>query len=426
MQSKNTEQKFFISGGRSLEGEIEVRGAKNAATPILAACLLTEEACEIDNLPLIEDVFRIIEILQSLGAEISWLSERRIRVRAKNINPEKIDQAKICQLRSSVLFLGSLLARCQNFKIAPPGGCLIGSRPVDTHFAGLAELGAEISTDNGYYFVNKKKGILSRSRKIVLREFSVTATENILIAAALTPGITKLRIAATEPHVQDLTSFLKEMGAEIKGSGTHELEIRGVRRLRGANHFLIPDPIEAGTFIVAAAATRGKVLIKNVIADHLDLVLEKMKEIGVNWQLMKNSIKVNPSTRFKAVKIQTLPYPGIPTDLQAPLAVLCTQAEGQSLIHDPMYEGRFKYVNELVKMGADANILDPHRVIIAGPTPLYGKEITSFDLRAGATLIIAALVAEGQSQISQIYQVDRGYEKIEERLQKIGADIKRI
>ncbi|MDD2731201.1 MAG: UDP-N-acetylglucosamine 1-carboxyvinyltransferase [Candidatus Portnoybacteria bacterium] len=420
------EQKFAIFGGRPLRGEIEIRGAKNAATPILAACLLTSEPCVVDNLPLIEDVFRMLEILQSLGVEVEWLDKRRVRIRAKEVAPEKIDQEKVCQMRSSILILGALLARCRNFKIAPPGGCIIGSRPVETHFAGLAELGAEARQQDGHYFVTRKKMPPAKSRKIILQEFSVTATENILMAAALMPGMTQLRIAAAEPHVQDLVRFLNKMGAKIKGGGTHELEVRGVKKLKGTRHFLIPDPIEAGTFIVAAAATRGKVAIKNVIAGHLDLALGKLKEMGVNFELTKNGVTVSPTTRFCAAKIQTLPYPGIPTDLQAPLAVLCTQAEGRSLIHDPMYEGRFKYLNELVKMGADATVLDPHRAVISGPTPLYGKEITSFDLRAGATLIIAALVADGQSQISEIYQVDRGYEKIEERLAKIGADIKRI
>ncbi len=420
------QQKFIINGGRALAGTIEVRGAKNAATPILAACLLTEEPCVIDNLPLIEDVFRIIEILQSVGARVEWLGQRRIKVQAKGIDPKKIDQDKVCRLRSSVLIMGALFSRFDNFKISAPGGCLIGSRPLNTHFAGLSELGAKISQDNGFYQVGKTKLLSGASaRKIILREFSVTATENVMMVAALKSGRTSLRVAAAEPHVQELAIFLNKMGAKIKGAGTHDLEITGVKKLRGAKHTLMPDPIEAGTFIVAAAATRGRVEIKNVRIEHLELVLEKLKEMGVNLLVGSNSVKIKPSARFHAAKIQTLPYPGLPTDLQAPLAVLCTQAEGASLIHDPLYEGRFKYINELAKMGADATIVDPHRAVIQGPTPLYGKEITSFDLRAGATLIIAALVAEGQSTISDIYQVDRGYEKIEERLAAIGADIKR-
>ncbi len=417
--------KFIISGGKSLKGKIDVRGAKNAATPILAACLLTEEPCVIDNLPLIEDVFRIVDILKSLGAEIDWLGERKIKIQAKDIDPKKIDQETVCRLRSSILFLGSLFARFNEFSISHPGGCLIGSRPVDTHFAALKSLGGEVVQENGSYQVRRQPRDISE-QKIILREFSVTATENLLMASVLGKGKISLRLAATEPHVQELAMFLNKMGAKISGIGTHNIEIEQVQKLHGVEHVLMSDPIEAGTFIIAAAATRGKVEIENINPNHLDSVLEKLREMGIHLEIKGNSVLVEPSTRFHSARIQTLPYPGIPTDLQAPFAVFCTQAEGTSLIHDPLYEGRFKYIGELVKMGANASILDPHRAVISGPTPLYGKEIASFDLRAGATLIIAALVAEGESTISDIYQVDRGYEKIEERLAKIGADIKRI
>lgn len=418
--------KFIINGGCPLSGEIEVRGSKNAATPVLAACLLTEDSCEIDNLPLIEDVFRIVEILQSMGVEVEWLGERKIRIKAKNVDPDKIDQHKVRRLRSSILMIGGLLGRFDRFKVSRPGGCIIGSRPVETHLQALINLDISVFEENSFYSIEKIGWRTSGARKIVLNEFSVTATENILMASVLKPGKTVLRMAAAEPHVKELGIFLNKMGAKIKGLGTHEIEIEGVKKLKGARHSIIPDPIEAGTFIAAAAATRGKVKIKNVVPDHLDSVLEKFREMGVNFSLESGSIAVGSSSRFKAAKIQALPFPGIPTDLQAPLAVLCTQAEGTSLIHDPLYEGRFKYINELVKMGANATILDPHRAVITGPSFLCGKEITSFDLRAGATLIIAALVAKGESQISEIYQVDRGYEKIEERLSALGADIRRI
>lgn len=418
--------KFLIKGGKSLKGKIEVRGAKNAATPILAACLLTQEPCIIDNLPLIEDVFRMIEILKSMGVKAEFLSERKIKLQAADINPDKIDQQAVCKMRSSILVLGPLFARFGDFKIAHPGGCLIGARPVTAHFEGFKDLGAEINQDEQFYYFKKSKERVAPSQ-IILSEFSVTATENLMMAAALRPEKTVIKIAAAEPHVQDLGEFLIKMGVKIEGLGTHTLIIEGKEELSGAQHHLIYDPIEAGTFIIAAAATRGEVEVENLNPDHLDLVFEKLKEMGVNFKINQNSVFVKPSTNFKAaVKIQTLPYPGIPTDLQAPFAVLCTQANGTTLIHDPLYEGRFKYINELAKMGANAVIADPHRALITGPTPLYGTQITSYDLRAGATLIIAALVAEGESEISEIYQVDRGYEKIEERLQKLGADIKRI
>ena len=297
---------------------------------------------------------------------------------------------------------------------------------METHFEALIKLGINVSEENNFYQIKKNDSQDSVSRKIVLKEFSVTATENVLMASVLRPGKTILRIAAAEPHVKELAVFLNKMGARISGVGAHEIEIEGVKKLKGADHFIMPDPIEAGTFIIAAAATRGKVRIINAIPDHLDSVLEKLREMGVNLSVENGSVSVGSSSRFKAAKIQALPFPGIPTDLQAPIAVLCTQAEGTSLIHDPLYEGRFKYINELVKMGASATILDPHRAVITGPSFLSGKEITSFDLRAGATLIIAALVAKGESRISEIYQVDRGYEKIEERLSALGADIRRV
>lgn len=421
---------FVINGGRSLAGEIEVRGAKNAATPILSACLLTKEPCIIDNLPLIEDVFRLLEIMQSLGVQVDWVGERKIKIQAAQVNLDNMRTDLVSKIRSSILLLGPLLVRCQNFKFPHPGGCVIGARPVGTHFDALKSLGADISQNGSSYIFKTKK---LKSAEIVLSEFSVTATENALMAASLIPGKTIIKIAAAEPHVQDLCLFLKKMGAQIKGVGTHTLEITGVKKLKGAKHFLIPDPNEAGTFIALAAAARGKILIKNLVAEHLDIVFLKLREMGVNFEIRRksggsvgsDSLLVKPAGVYRATRVQTMPYPGIPTDLQSPLAVLCTQAVGTSLIHDTLYEGRLKYIDELNKMGANAIICDPHRAIITGPTIFYGTKINSYDLRAGASLIIAALVAKGESIIADAYQVDRGYEKIEEKLQKIGADIKR-
>lgn len=422
------EDKFKIIGGKSLKGEIEVRGAKNATTPILAATILTERPCEIDNLPLIEDVFRMLEILESMGAKIEWLTERKIRITNKDLDHKKVNQEIICHLRSSILLLGALFARFEKFKIAQPGGCIIGARPVGTHIDALAALGAEITQDRSFYYVKKIKETskVKKYRRIILEEFSVTATENAMMTAALLPGRTEIQIAAAEPHVEDLGKFLNKMGAKIKGLGTHTLIIDGVKTLKGARHKLIPDPIEAGTFLALAAVTRGKVEVKKMFPEHLELPLLKLRKMGVNFEIKKDAVAINPSRSFRAAKIQTLPYPGIPTDLQAPLGVFATQAEGTTMIHDPMYEGRLKYIDDLKKMGANAIIADPHRALISGPTPLYGTKITSYDLRAGASLIMAALVAEGESEISQAYQVDRGYEKIEERLRAIGANIERV
>jgi len=400
-----------------------VRGAKNSATPILAACLLTEQPCIIDNLPLIGDVLRMIEIMESIGVKVRWLDKRKVKIQAKDIDQGKIKKEIISKLRSSILFLGPLLTRFKKIKMPHPGGCLIGARPLDTHLEAFADLGVKISKDENYFYLdhNSLKGA-----KIILKEFSVTGTENALMAAVLAKGKSQIKMAASEPYIIDLARFLKKMGAKIKGHGTHNLQIQGVSKLKGASYYLMYDPIEAGTFLILGAATKSKITVRNVEINYLEAVLEKLKEFGVNLEINKNSIKVMPSARLKASKVMTMIYPGIPTDLQAPFGVLATQAQGDSLIFDTLYEGRLKYIDELNKMGAKAMICDSHRALISGPTALHGNKITSFDLRAGATLIIAALIAQGQSEISDAYQVDRGYENIEERLQKLGADIKRI
>ena len=401
-----------------------MRGSKNATTPILAAALLTREECVISNIPLIEDVFRMLEILQSMGAEVKWLGKRKISVKCENIDPTKMDTEKVKKLRSSVLLLGSLSARLDNFSLYHPGGCVIGARPLGTHFDAVRKMGVDIKQDEKRYIISASG---RKANKVVLREMSVTATENVMMLAAGIPGKTVLRVAATEPHVVDLGRFLIKMGAKIKGLGTHSLEITGTKNLYGAKHKVISDANEAATFLILGVATDSPIVIKNAREDHLDLVLEKMREFGADFKINKNSIEVIPAEKLKAVsKIDTRTYPGVPSDVQAPFGVLATQAEGKTLIHDSLYESRFNYVAELQKMGAKAEILDPHRVVIEGPTELLGTEITSFDLRAGVSLIIAALIASGESVIREIYQVDRGYEKIEKRLKKLGADIRRV
>ena len=416
-------ENFEIIGGKKLAGVIEVRGSKNAATPILAATLLTKEECIIANIPLIEDVFRMLEILESMGAEIKWLGKRKVSVKCENINPGKIDTEKVRQLRSSVLLLGSLSARFNNFKLYRPGGCVIGARPLGTHFDALRKMGVDITQDEKSYIINVAE---RKTTKVVLRELSVTATENVMMLAAGMPGKTTLRVAATEPHVEDLGRFLVKMGAKIKGLGTHNMEITGSANLHGAKHKIIPDANEAATFLILGVATGSPIVVKNVREDHLDLVLEKLREFGADFKIEKDTIEVVPAEKLVAVsKIDTRTYPGVPSDVQAPFGVLATQAEGKTLIHDSLYESRFNYISELQKMGAKAEVLDPHRVVIEGPAKLTGQEITSFDLRAGVTLIIAALLAEGKSVIHEIYQVDRGYEKIEQRLNQVGAKIHR-
>lgn len=417
-------EKFEIIGGKKLTGTIEVRGSKNATTPILAATLLTRDECIISNVPLIEDVFRMLEILASMGAEVKWPGKRKVSVKCENIDPEKIDNEKVKKLRSSILLLGSLSARFENFKLYHPGGCVIGARPLGTHFDAMRKMGVEIAQDEKTYIVSAEK---RKTAKIILQEMSVTATENAMMLAASIPEKTIIKIAACEPHVEDLGRFLIKMGAKIKGLGTHTLEITGTESLHGVRHKVIPDANEAATFLIMGAATKSSITVKNAREDHLDLVLEKLREFGVDFKIEKDTISVVPAESLTAVsKIDARTYPGIPTDIQAPLGVLATQAQGETYIFDTIFEGRFGHIDELVRMGAKANVMNRREVTIYGPTKLIGTEITSFDLRAGVSLIIAALLAEGKSTIDEIYQVDRGYEKIEKRLKKLGANIKRV
>lgn len=429
-------EKFIIQGGKPLKGTVEIRGAKNAALPVIAAALLTKESCFINNIPLIEDIFRMLDLLKGLGAEISWLGKRKIKINCQKIDPSKLPCSIVGHLRTSILVLGPILARFGEMEMPSPGGCVIGARPLDTHLDAFLQLGIKILPKGKLYYFKKDKNSGNQCRpyscpkegkEVVLREFSVTATENILLYSAFFPYKTVIKIADQDYSNQELCKVLKKMGARIKGAGTHTLEIRGTKKLKGFNHSIISDPIETGTFIVAALATKGEVLIKKAELSFLSLFLKRLSDFGANFKVLgKGLIKVFPSNKLRIDKIQSMPYPGIHTDLQPELGALATQTKGPTLIHDPLFEGRLKYLEDLNKMGADIIFCDPHRAIINGPTPLYGIEIPSPDIRAGAALIIAALSARGKTTINNVYQIDRGYERIEERLQKLGADIKRV
>lgn len=416
------EDKFIINGGIPLRGEVEIRGAKNAAFPILAASLLTNETCVIDNMPKIEDVLKMIEILTKLGAQVNWIGERKIKINCKNIDSEKIPYDLVKSFRGSILLLGALLAKFNTIKIPAPGGCVIGSRPIDTHLDAFNSLGVKITKDKKIYTLKRKQN--NQEHEVVLREISVTATENVLLFSANNPKKTLIKIADFDYQVQDLIRVLQKMGVKIKYGKIREIEIRGKVKLKGFSHKLIYDPIEAGTFIVAALATKGTVTVKNAEIEYMDLFLKRLKDFGANLIIKKNTVKVLPSEMVMD-SIQSLPYPGIHSDLQPTLGVLATQTKGATMIHDPLFEGRLRYLNEINKMGADIVYCDPHRAIVTGPTPLEGIKTLSLDLRAGAAVIIAGLIAKGETIISDVYQIDRGYEKIEERLTKLGADIKR-
>jgi len=416
-------EKFVIEGGKKLEGEVEARGSKNAAGAVLAACLLTKQECVIDNLPLVADILNLLEIIKGMGAEVEFLAERKVKIKAENLNPDNIDFEKFSKARTSVLLIGAFCTRFSEFKVSRPGGDRIGLRPITTHLDALEKLGVEVKEQGDFYEFKIKE---LKGAEIVLPEFSVTATEILLMAACFSRGTTIIKIAAGEPHIQDLALMLNKMGADIKWQGTHTLVINGVEKLNGAEHTIIPDAIEAGTFLIIGALCGGKVKVKNIEGDYLDLFLEKLLEMGIKCEKGDNFVEAKGCFDLKPIKIQALPYPGFPTDLLPLVVPLLTQAKGKSLLHDPLYENRLNFIHQLRKMGADIEIVDPHRAFVFGPTGLSGVSIESWDIRAGACLVVAGLMAKGKTMISNIEQIDRGYEKIEERLQQLGAEIKRV
>ena len=404
-----------------MNGDVVIGGMKNAVTPILAATLLCSEPCVIRNVPRLSDVERMLDILRSLGAAVEWTGDHEVTVDTRRADIASIDARAVKSMRSSILLLGALLSRFHRVELPEPGGCIIGNRPIDDHLFALEALGAKIVKEDNLYRLSadKLKGTS------ILPVFSVTATENAIMAAVLAEGRTVINLAAAEPHVGDLASFLNAAGARISGAGTHTIVIDGVKKLKGAVHTVIPDQIEVGTFAVLGAVTKGTLNIRGIRPEHLDIILLQLKRAGVRYEIAKDSLVVGSQSSLRSFRLQTLPYPGFPTDLQAPFGVLATQCGGPTLIQDPMYEGRLGYINELIKMGANAVICDPHRVLITGPTPLYGTEIRGLDLRAGATLVIAGLIAQGETVLHGAEVIDRGYEDLDGRLAAVGADIAR-
>jgi len=422
-------EQFIIHGGRHLKGTIEARGAKNACFPILAATLLTDQECVIDNVPLIEDIFCLIEILNSLGKETSWIKKRTLRIRQRSrLDAKKINQKLVSKLRGSVLLLGPLLVRGKRVRFAQPGGCVIGVRSISTHLDAFSQLGVKIGeevTERAEYFRFEFKN--KPADEVIMNEFSVTATENAFLFASAIPKKTIIKAADCDYSTQELVKFLNKMGADIKAFGSHNFSVIGRKKLSGARHKILNDPIEAGTFILMAAATRSDITVENVEISYLEFPLKRLKDFGLPLEIIgKDKVRIKPWASFKMGKVQAMPYPGMPTDLLPLFGVLATQTEGMTLLHDPLYDGRLRYLNELNKMGAQIIFADPHRAIVNGPTVLRGVTVDSPDLRGGASLIVGALLAKGETVINNIYQIDRGYERIEERLQKLGADIKRV
>ena len=414
--------KFIINGGKKLNGIIEVKGAKNAALKGFAAALLTSKTVVIKNVPEIEDIARIVDLEKSIGAKVGHVKHGQYEITADSLTSHLIDPEIAKRLRASIVLAGPILACMGKVKFPHPGGCVIGERPIDIFLDGFKALGASVEYEGGFYEIEARK---LKGAKFVFNAVSVTGTETLMMTAVLAKGRTILKNCACEPEIESLANFLNQCGAKIKGAGTPYITIDGVAKLNGGTYQTIPDRIEAGTFAIMAAVLGGGVTIKNCEPEHLDSLWNSLARTGAKFEIGKNSVHVLPS-QLRAVSIKTHEYPGFPTDLQAPFCVLLTQAEGQSLVHETIYEGRLSWTEELKRMGADILSLDPHRIEIKGPTVLKGREIESPDIRAGMAYIISSLCAKGESIINNIYQIDRGYEKIEERLQKLGADIKRV
>lgn len=416
-------KKYLINGGYPLSGEIKIAGAKNAALKILAASVLSDQICTVTNVPNIEDIKRFSEILKNLGAQIS-ADGSDLTINTKDIKKANPEPEFVKKLRSSIMLAGPLLARFGEVTMAHPGGCIIGKRPIDMFLSGYKKMGAEIyEHENGQAYTLKARKI--NGAKIVLPWISVTVTESLMMTACLARGTTKIINAAMEPEIVTLADYLNRCGARIKGAGTPEIIIEGVEKLSASTYNLIPDRIEAGSFIILGLVTGSNIKITNCDPNHLETVILMLQKAGANLEIGSDYI-ITKKSRIRGTEIRTHEYPGFPTDLQAPFTVLMTQAEGQSLIHEMIYEGRLFYSDKLEKMGANIIMCDPHRIIVSGPTKLYGTKLESPDLRAGMAMVIAGLAAEGQTTIENVYQIERGYQDIVNRLQNIGAKINEI
>lgn len=414
--------KLVIHGGNPLRGEVLISGAKNAALPILAAGLLSEGEVRLNNIPRLGDVVTIIKLLSNLGAQVRWEGPEEVSLRAERLPCLEAPYDLVKTMRASVLVLGPLVARFRKARVSLPGGCAIGPRPINLHLAGLARLGAEISLEGGY--VEAKANRLKGAR-IYFDTPTVTGTENLMMAAALAQGTTVLENAACEPEVADLAAFLNQMGAKIEGAGTATIIIQGVDGLKGACHRIIPDRIEAGTFAVAAAITGGDVRIQGCIPYHMEAVILKLQEAGVKIEDKEGSLWVKGPIRPRSVDVRTQPYPGFATDMQAQMMVLMTVADEHSSITETVFENRFMHVNELLRMGADIRVVGP-TAFVRGVERLSGAPVMATDLRASASLVLAALAAQGTTTISRIYHLDRGYQALEKKLASLGADIERV
>ena len=417
--------KLVIRGGNPLLGTVRISGAKNAALPCMAAALLTDEPVILENIPQVRDIETTRKLLAAMGAEVELgygRAQHRTTLCCRNLTSPEASYELVKTMRASTLVLGPLLARCGRARVSLPGGCAIGARPIDLHIKGLERLGASISQEHGYVEASAKQ---LQGTEIVFDKITVTGTEDLLMAATLAEGETVLQNCAREPEVADLANLLNKMGAQVEGAGSTTIRVRGVDGLRGAKHRIIPDRIEAATFIIAGALTDGDLNVSGCDPAHLEALLEKLRDVGVKTKTMSDSVRVEGSRELKAADIVTEEYPGFPTDLQAQYMALATQAEGTSIITENIFENRFMHALELVRMGANIRI-EGRRAVVRGKSAMSGAAVLASDLRASASLVLAALVADGETIIDRVYHIDRGYENIEEKLRGVGAQIRRL
>ena len=422
--------KLVIRGGNPLLGTVRISGAKNAALPCMAAALLTDEPVILENIPQVRDIETTRKLLAAMGAEVELgygRAHHRTTICARTLNAPEASYELVKTMRASTLVLGPLLARCGRAHVSLPGGCAIGARPIDLHIKGLERLGAKITQEHGYVeaVVDPLKGDRLRGAEIVFDRITVTGTEDLLMAATLADGETVMQNCAREPEVADLAALLNAMGAKIQGAGTSTIRVKGVAKLHGARHRIIPDRIEAGTFIIAGALTGGDLNVTACDPAHLTAILQKLAETGVKTAVKADSVRVMGDQPHQAADLNTEEYPGFPTDMQAQYMALATQAAGTSIVTENIFENRFMHAQELVRMGANIKI-EGRRAIVRGGTPLSAAAVLASDLRASASLVLAALVADGETIIDRVYHLDRGYENIEEKLKAVGAEIRRV
>jgi UDP-N-acetylglucosamine 1-carboxyvinyltransferase len=415
-------EKFIISGGNRLQGTVRIDGAKNSALSIMAATLLTKDVCILRNVPRLTDVDTMAAVIRKLGVKVEWKEDNYLYIDSDNFDNYEAPYELVKMMRGSILVMGPLLARLKKAKISLPGGCAIGARPVDYHLKGFEALGAQVEVEKGY--IEAKVDTL-KGDEIYLDFPSLGATENIMMAACLAEGVTTIENAAKDPEVVELGHFLNEMGAKVEGLGTDLIKIEGVKELHGIDYAIIPDRIEAGTYMIAAAITGGDILIENADPILLKPLIAKLEEAGVQIELEKKLIKIIGPDRVKAVDIKTLPFPGFPTDMQPQFMALSCMAKGTSVITETVFENRFVHTGDLIRMGADIKV-EGHSTIIKGVKKLSAAPVMASDLRGGAALVLAGLVAEGTTELSRMYHLDRGYVKLEEKLNSLGADIKRM